>query len=337
MAEANVVSVNSVSVSAQDLRNLLSRPLGEGVDGYDDMRVTPSSGLVLSVAGGVGYVRGDSVGDQGLYRVYNDAAKLTSAFALGGIAAAHATNPRLDQIVARVYDEDALDQDLRTWRLEVIGGTATGGATLDNRNGADALPPSAMLLADVLVPASAASLGSSDIRDRRPFSSQVSVANALATPAARDQVPLINQGVPLAFGSSFFANAQRYHAHLLPRRIVGATRIRLPATFGGAGNMNVAIYDASGRKIVETGSVAKSTNPLTIAATTFEAGLYWVGIGVDGTAATGSFIHDWYSHGSVPSLQGAVSSGGLTLPTTLAAITNNNGTAFPTGLALSVG
>jgi hypothetical protein len=54
-------------------------------------------------------------------------------------------------------------------RVRVVSGTATSGATLDNRTGAAALPSSAMLLADVLVPATDTTISNSQIRDRRKW------------------------------------------------------------------------------------------------------------------------------------------------------------------------
>ena len=62
------------------------------------------------------------------------------------------------------------------------------------------------------------------------------------------------------------------------------------ATGAITGSYNIGIYDASGRKIVETGSVAFTGANSTmqnrsevITATTFEAGNYYVVIGVDST------------------------------------------------------
>jgi hypothetical protein len=54
-------------------------------------------------------------------------------------------------------------------QVRVLAGTATGGATLDNRTGAAALPSSAIRLADVLVAATDTAITNSEIRDRRPW------------------------------------------------------------------------------------------------------------------------------------------------------------------------
>lgn len=143
--------------------------LKEGVIGAGDMKVSAGAGLTVNVAAGVVFIQGDAITDQGLIRGRNDAAKNSGAFATGPIGAAHATLPRLDQIVARAYEHESDGLGLRIWRLEVVAGTATSGATLDNRNGAGALPATACRLADVLVGAAATTIPAANIRDRRPW------------------------------------------------------------------------------------------------------------------------------------------------------------------------
>lgn len=115
-------------------------------------------------AGGFAYVQGDTINGQGLYCVPVHSANINE-----GIAAADPTNPRVDQVILEVQDNvlDASGGNLA--RTRVLTGTATVGATLANRTGAAALPGSALLLADVLVPAAAASIPNSGIRDRRKW------------------------------------------------------------------------------------------------------------------------------------------------------------------------
>ncbi len=158
-------------ISAQELRSAYAG-LQEGAWAPGDLKVTAGAGRSVDVAAGIGFVQGDhdiSTIGQGLYRAVNDAVKNSANFELGGVVVADATNPRVDQIVARVLDttHDALGE--RKWRLEVLAGTPTAGATLDNRTGAAALPQSCLLLADVVVPAGAASLVAANIRDRRSW------------------------------------------------------------------------------------------------------------------------------------------------------------------------
>jgi hypothetical protein len=146
--------------------------LQEGVLGSGDLKVTPQgSGLHVNVAAGAGFVQGDTVTDQGLYRAYNDSSKGSDAFEAGDFAAANGSNPRIDQVCAKVFDQEVDAGGQYKWRLVVVPGTATSGATLDNRTGAAALPSSHLRLADVLVPTSFTGpfVQATHIRDRRPW------------------------------------------------------------------------------------------------------------------------------------------------------------------------
>lgn len=161
-------------ISGQELRTAFEG-LQEGVVGAGDLKVTAGGGTrEVIVAAGVALVQGDAVPDQGLYRARNDAnvssnTATAGAFEAGGIPAADATNPRVDQVVWRVYDASHDGSGQRKARPEVVAGTAAAGATLDNRNGAAALPAGAVRLADVLVPAGATTISAGNVRDRRPW------------------------------------------------------------------------------------------------------------------------------------------------------------------------
>lgn len=142
----------------------------EGVANYaTDMVVTnAATGLKVDIAAGAAWVKGDSgtpaMGlSQGLFSVVNDAA-VSNAVTL---PAAHATNPRLDQIVLKVRDSADLGSGADDAIFDYVQGTPTAGATLLNRNGAAALPNDCLRLADVLVPAAATNLVAANIRDRR--------------------------------------------------------------------------------------------------------------------------------------------------------------------------
>lgn len=339
MTELPVMFQNAVELSGSDLRHAFAGPLGEGVEGYEDLRVKPGAAVTtVDVQAGVGYVRGDGLTDQGLYRVRNDATKNSANFSAGGMAAPHATKPRLDQICARVYDTDVDGSGSHKWVLVVVAGTAATGATLDNREGAATLPESTMLLADVLVPAGAAkALEAGDIRDRRPFC--YPIVPPLLTDV--DMVPLI----PLLAPQTTVAvhgghdTLQSAVAVYLPRRIVSATKIRWrygQQATALTGNYILALYDASGRKIIDTGSVAwtgaKETIQVrseTITATTFEAGIYYLLIGNDsasegGCQFTGVAVEEnYYAPGtSAVNLALRNASGGITPPATLLGFTD---------------
>lgn len=153
------------------LRHLAETLLNsEGVANYaTDMVVTPAgTGLRVDIAAGAAWVKGDSgtpaMGiSQGLFSVVNDAA-VTNAVTL---PTADPTNPRLDQIVLKVRDSADLGSGADDALFEYVQGTPTGGATLSNRNGAAALGNDRLLLADVLVPATATNLTAANVRDRR--------------------------------------------------------------------------------------------------------------------------------------------------------------------------
>ena len=304
-------------IDALELRAAFETPLGEGVAGYEDLRVTPGSGIGVSVAAGEGYVRGDHVPRQGLYKIVNDAAKASSAFELGGLGAAHASNPRLDQIIAQVRDHEADGSGLRKWRLEALAGTATAGASLDNRDGAAPLPSSAMLLADVLVPAAASSLSASDIRDRRPFSLP------LLPPVKNDRVevpmiPLFGLTYLPGFNNASDNNKQSAAAFVLPQRVVGANRIAVGWDDQPVGDYVIGVYDASGRKIV---SAIKAFDVIdrhyvAIPTTTFEAGIYYVLFGINTSSDNGAPYFGVVENGMGNAILSSAS-GGTTAPDTI--------------------
>jgi len=162
----------------------------EGVVNYatDLVPTNAATGLKVDVAAGAALVKGDSgtpgVGlSQGHYLVVNDAA-IANAVTL---AAADATNPRLDQVVLKVTDSQDLGDASDVATLEVLTGTPTGGATLLNRSGAAALTQNRLRIADVLVPATATNLTAANVRDRRlpangRASRYVATAEAVVSP-----------------------------------------------------------------------------------------------------------------------------------------------------------
>jgi hypothetical protein len=152
--------------SAQQLRHLFAKlGLQEGVYGATDLQVSQraaGANMSVDVAAGDALVQGDDITRQGLYHVVNDGVVNVP------ISASHGALPRLDQIILRVYDSTVLGvSDVPS--LEVLAGTPTAGATLDNRSGAATLPNNAIRLADVLVGAGVAVIANSALRDRRPW------------------------------------------------------------------------------------------------------------------------------------------------------------------------
>lgn len=152
------------SYDARSLRKPFSDLLAQGVEDAASFAVSINSGLQMSISAGTAYVKGDNVADQGMYRQYTTAAVLVTT------GAHHATLPRLDQVILRVLDNTHDSSTFNEARIEIVPGTATSGATLDNRNGAANLATlgeaskSVLHLADILVPATT---GAVTLRDKR--------------------------------------------------------------------------------------------------------------------------------------------------------------------------
>lgn len=169
------------SYTAAKDRYLWSRLEGiqAGVVGAGDFKATQralGANMSVDIAAGDAWIAGTDTTRQGIYMVTNDAGPLNVATDTNGAAWAvgHATLPRIDQVILRIFDtQDGSagngNKSSDSAQLQVVIGTATSGATLDNRNGATALPSSCIRLADVLVPAAATTVTTANIRDRRPW------------------------------------------------------------------------------------------------------------------------------------------------------------------------
>lgn len=272
------------SYSAERLRNAMFGPAidGEGIiapGSFKAKQRAAGANMSVDVAAGRALVRGDTSLAQGLYHVVNDATVNVA------VAASHATNPRIDRVVLRVFDSltgDPTDDPA----IQVISGTATSGATLLNLNGAAAIPNSALLLADVLVPGGSTSVITANIRDRRGQATD----GLYSTPTGLDGVKFMGSGSPTnALILNTSTPQQRGGRQFLPRRIEGATRLRIQMTNGATpptGSFRVGIYDASATKITETGVVAFTgagnatvDYAITIPSLTLEAGIYWTVLG----------------------------------------------------------
>lgn len=120
---------------------------------------TPS--LSVQVAAGAAVINGDDSTRQGAYLVEND-----GPLTVGPVATPHATLPRIDRVVLRVYDQEgtgtggggaASDEPA----LEIITGTPASTPS------PPAEPPTAVTLALVTVGASASSITNASIADAR--------------------------------------------------------------------------------------------------------------------------------------------------------------------------
>jgi hypothetical protein len=160
----------AVAVTFQRMRALLLEGGGglqEGVLGAGDLKGSQraaGANLSADVAVGAAWVTIDTGARNGATHIYNDA-----VFNAGPFSAGHATLPRIDQVILRYNDSAIPTGSGNTPTIEVLTGTATSGATLDNRLGATALPNDCVRLCDVLMPAVASSVTTANIRDRRPW------------------------------------------------------------------------------------------------------------------------------------------------------------------------
>ncbi len=146
----------------------LIAPAG-GVIGLGDLLVTQNGTPNMSVNVATGEVwipgtlaTGNDDAPQGQYFGFNDATVNLA------IAAANVTNPRIDKVCATVEDA-AYAGSNNDWKLQVITGTPTAGATLSNLNGAGATPANSLVICYVLVPASTTTIVTADLLDNRAF------------------------------------------------------------------------------------------------------------------------------------------------------------------------
>lgn len=151
--------------SALELRRMVTALFNEGVVGLgSDFAVSQraaGANMSVDVAAGEAYVKGDSIAAQGLY--YQRSAGTVNV----PVTASDASNPRIDRVVLEIKDDIHDLGGLNVGRIRTIDGTPTAVATLNNLNGAGAVPSTCLLLANVLVPAASSSVTTANIRDAR--------------------------------------------------------------------------------------------------------------------------------------------------------------------------
>jgi len=144
--------------TGEDLRAMFATmtpcPNG-GVLGPTDMAVTAPGGLQLQVGAGGCWVPGTDQVGQGPYLCTNpDPTILT-------VAGADAANPRIDLVIARVYDPSYGGTGQPRWALEMVKGTPAASPQVP------AAPTSSYVLAQVTVPAATPSIAAGNLTDRR--------------------------------------------------------------------------------------------------------------------------------------------------------------------------
>lgn len=133
------------------------------VNDYKAVQRAAGANMSVDIGAGFALIQATSGGNAGFYHIQNDATVNVL------VTSAHATLPRIDQAYILINDTTSGGDATDTPQLLVAPGTATAGATLDNRTGAAALPTDSLRLADILVPAASSSVVTANIRDRRPW------------------------------------------------------------------------------------------------------------------------------------------------------------------------
>lgn len=321
--------LQSGAYSAQELRAGVYNPneLGEGLIGGagglnpdQGLRVYQGGGMSVNVKAGAALIRGDDAGNQGLYFQENDGLVNVA------VPAAHASLPRLDALVLRIQDA-SVSGGSNFALFQVVSGTPTSGATLVNRNGAAAIPNSAIHLADILIPAAAASVTDGNIVRRAARVSRASTLNQGGNSSGEGAMfEPVSGGYIENNTTALVTNTIASTAVFLPKPVKGATLLGFHLQNGGAApsstpRVNVGIYDTGFRKITETGIVnlTGSAGQLvgyypSIPAIDLDAGMYVVAIGVQGAnlPSLGRTIVGAPDMGF--NKPNAGSSGGVTLP-----------------------
>lgn len=158
--------ISASSHSAQNDRNLLAAIiLGAGITDSNDLKVSQHAGtpnMSVDVAAGSCFLKGTETTYQGIYHGWNDAVVTLT------IAAADATNPRRDLVVAKVRDA-AYSGSSNDFSIVVVTGTPAASP-------ADpATPNNAIVLARVAVAANATSVVTANITDLRARVARVGV------------------------------------------------------------------------------------------------------------------------------------------------------------------
>lgn len=240
-------------------------PIQAGVWLAGDLMVTQrgaGANMSVDVASGYALVDANDPGNDGLYHLANDATVNVT------ITPAHATLPRIDQVCIQVNDTTHGADATDTPAIVVLTGTATSGATLNNRTGAASLPAAHLRLADVLVGAAASTITNTVIRDRRPWA-----RGAYAIDVAADVLNIINSAVWTDIGTPLRVECSGAPVRLTFEHAVGhsvsGAQIHYRFMMDGsptanmAGNHDVRVTDNAQTYIAMIQRVISSPSPTT--------------------------------------------------------------------------
>jgi len=147
----------------------------QGVRLATDLAVSATTGMVVSVSAGWGFVAGTSTSTQGMYQTYNDGAVLLT------VTTASSVNPRIDRVVLTINDTSyggATDNAV----LQIIAGTPAASPV------APTTPANSLSLATIAVGQSVTSIVGGNITDTRVRAAAqdwvFKASGALTTPLA---------------------------------------------------------------------------------------------------------------------------------------------------------
>jgi hypothetical protein len=166
---ADPLFLESKTYHATDDRKAWADFISEGIVQAADFQVVGAGGLAVSVGGGTAYVKGTSITDEGMYRVYQG----TTVTGLVS-PAADGSLPRVDTVVLRIKNSTVDTTGAQKADLVMVPGTPTSGANLSNLSGVPNVESAGvegskavMVLAYALVPAGSSSITSIlDARNR---------------------------------------------------------------------------------------------------------------------------------------------------------------------------
>jgi len=186
MAELDPIFLDSLTYPAKDLRKILKDIFTEGILTSGALAVSQHSTPAMSVdvALGRALIESDE-GNYGTYLVENDALVTKT------IAASDPSNPRIDRVIAQIYDATDISGDTtNVWAIEVLTGTPAASPA------APALPDNALDLALVAVAAGVTSIVNANITNQRTIVGfQTSIYKFGAFPETPSSAPTTNYQV----------------------------------------------------------------------------------------------------------------------------------------------
>jgi len=304
-AAPRFVADPTVQYSGKDLRRMYTTDsfTAPGVNKAQDCNVTFVSSLTVKCKAGGGFIRGQFATDEGYFEFNGTVDKNVD------LNAADVSNPRVDGIYLVAYSnaDDVSGQNKVT--VKVLSGTASAGATLDNRNGAGdpstAFGSKAYLhIADCLVNANnSPAFSGSNIRDRRRsafIGSPPIFINGVGTVAEIVQpIPYHGQNVDGMRIGPDYSGSQACALFWVPKTIYGVSAIRWHYHNGSPGigtgtQYKWALCDPSGRKFAETNATA-------LGASTADAAYNPVDLLTAPVDIPAGFLRVWFGIGTIAS------------------------------------